>query len=365
MRSNNDLPGSPTPDRASGVEGVDLLKMVAALLDARRTIIAWTLIAGMATAALVLLMPKKYTTTLSFTPVGMMSATGALAGLAGQFGVTLPGTDPSASPDFYVSLVSTREMGEPIVTSRYVVQEDEGSREATFVELYDIDESTPGKTIAEAITFLNEEVLSVGTDPRTSIVTIRARTEWPELSFEICRRLLLQIEEFNHESRRTQAFAERTFLAERVDTAQAELRRAENALQSFLAKNRSFQNDPSLVFEHDRFQRDVGMRNSVYTMLMQSYEQARVAAVRNTPSLSIIEEAKLPLRYDPRRVALKAVLGAFFGCLLAVAWVVLRGATRELRNDDPARLTRVEEVWRDTVGDLQVLVGRRRGAPRR
>src|SRR5438876_484305 len=96
-----------------------------------------------------------------------------------------------------------------------------------------------------------------------------------------------------------QASQERRFLGERLDTARAELRRAEGALEKFLQRNRSYPNSPTLLFEHDRLQREAGLRQDVYSMLTQAYEQARMQAVRNTPSISLIDHPVPALRYDP------------------------------------------------------------------
>jgi len=94
------------------------------------------------------------------------------------------------------------------------------------------------------------------------------------------------------DTRQSQAAAERGFTEERMAEAQEELRAAENELQRFLQNNRQFQNSPELVFQHDRLQRRVAMRQQVYTSLVQSYEQARIDEVPNTPVITVVEYAE-------------------------------------------------------------------------
>ena len=64
---------------------------------------------------------------------------------------------------------------------------------------------------------------------------------------------------------------------------------AERAREDFLRQNRGFGNSPELMSEHDRLQRQVAMRQEVYTSLLRSQEQARIDAVRDTPLLAFID----------------------------------------------------------------------------
>jgi uncharacterized protein involved in exopolysaccharide biosynthesis len=193
-------------------------------------------------------------------------------------------------------------------------------------------------------------VLDIAFDRQTSIVRVEIRTDWPELSHAMSIRLLELLNQFNLASRQTTSGALRDFLLQRLDTAHAELTAAEEREQAFLVRNRSYQNDPTLVFEHDRLRRDVTLRQEVYTTLVQAFEQARLTAVRNTPTVALVERPALPLRHDPRNVAAKGVaaglVGVFIALVIALAWEAiveesqnrpdafaeLRGRFRWLRN---------------------------------
>jgi uncharacterized protein involved in exopolysaccharide biosynthesis len=54
-------------------------------------------------------------------------------------------------------------------------------------------------------------------------------------------------------------------------------------MQAFLQANRQWANSPDLTFQHDRLERDIALRQQVYTTLVQSFEQARISEVRDTP----------------------------------------------------------------------------------
>jgi uncharacterized protein involved in exopolysaccharide biosynthesis len=280
--------------------------------------------AALLTAIVVLALPKTYTTVVSFTPVSSAGSLGAMAGLAGQFGVNLPTSDPAASPDFYAALLQTREVLQPIVQQPYRLSEDSAPR--TFIQIYDIRDGDSARTLGEAMRVLQRDILTIGFDRQTGIVSLRIRTRWPELSYQIGEHTVSLLNGFNLQSRQTQAGAERVFLAERLDTVRAELRLAENRLQDFLQRNRSYTNDPILSFEHDRLQRDVALRQEVYSTLTQSFEQARLSSVRNTPSISIVESPKLALRFDRRHTLSKMVAASAVGLVIAFAWVFASAA---------------------------------------
>lgn len=339
-------------ERGSQPTPASLLGLVAILLRRRRTILFVPLALTAIAVAIAFAIPKKFTTTVSFVPVRSSLPTGALAGLAGQLGVSLTGSDPSASPDFYSDLLQTRDILERVVTNEYIVSA-ENSRPQTFVEYYDITSSDSGKRLDKAIRFLDEEVLSIGFNRQTSIVTLKVRTTSPELSFQIAEFVMSLVDEFNLSSRRSQGSADQRFLEVRLDTARAELRRAENSLQSFLVRNRSYQNDPSLTFEYQRLQRDVGLRQDVYGVLTQSYEQARLTAVRTTPSIAFVQPPRVPLRHDSRRI-LVITLGVFCaGFGLSIFYVLASNAIDEAKSTDPGNWAVVTALWREMVARVR------------
>jgi hypothetical protein len=316
------------------------------------------LLCALLTVTGTVLWPKRYTTRLSFTPAGTTLPEGSLASLAGQFGVSL-GLDPGASPDFYAALVKTREILQPLVERSYRVVQRGDTVTASFITLYGISERDSGRTVAAAIEEILDEVMTVSTNRRTSVVQVDVQTKWPELSLQIAQALVLAIDDFNFRSRQRQGGAERSFLEQRLDTARTELREAQNSLEQFYATNRSYENDPALRFVHERLQRDVSLRSDVFGMLTQSYEQARVAAVRNTPSVAPVEDPKVALRPDRRHLVTKSIGGAFVGTILAILWVVWSEVAARTRVDTPARYAELSRRWKEALNEARLLFLRR------
>jgi len=340
-----------------------LLQIAVLVLQHRRALALVPLICSLTTIGVALVLPKKYTTTVSFAPVASTMAAG-IGGLASQLGVSLPSIDASQSPDFYAELLATPDILREVALTQYNVAVGVDTLRGTLVDLYDIHEGDPGRTLAEAIRTLNTKILDVSFNRQTSIVSVDIKTKWRDLSYQVAGRLLELVNEFNLNRLQLQAGQERRFLGERVDTARAELRRAEAVLQGFLERNRSYPNSPALVFEHDRLQREAVMRQEVYSMLTQGYEQARMQAVRNTPSISLIQHPAPALRYDRRHIALKS-LGGLLGGFLLTFLVLLGGeAAREQRARAPQGFDRLSSLWastRNEIGRLVPPLRRRRG----
>lgn len=346
---------------AAGKGDNTFLQLAAMLLRARRFVLAMTLAVGALAVAITVIPPRKYTTTVSFSPVATndISASG-LGGLAGQLGLSLPGQDPSQTPEFYATLVQTPDILVQLAQRRYQFVHGGKRYDGSFIQLYKIDLGDSSTTLADALRQLRSDVITITYDRQTSIVAIDVRTRWKELSYQMASALVDLVNEFNLNRRRIQAEQERRFLAQRLDTARSELHDAENELQGFLVRNRGYQTDPTLIFEHDRLQREVGLRQDVYTMLTQGLEQARMRAVRNTASISLVQEPREALQPDARHTVAKLALGLVAGFALAVLWLIFRELDARGRSGASPEYESFAREWRASVDDVMRFVPFRR-----
>ena len=113
-----------------------------------------------------------------------------------------------------------------------------------------------------------------------------------------------------------------------------------------------------LSFQHDGLLREVGLRQSVLTTLVQSYEQARIAEVRDTPVITVLQSPFFPAQNDPRRRVFLTLLGAIFGGMTGIILAFLSESFRRPRNGDPARAD-FDESWKAAVRSIPILGGRR------
>lgn len=328
---------------------ISLWEVLAVLLRRRGTIVLTTIVTVAGAVAFTLLQADTYTTQASFRPQGSDASASELMALASQFGVRVPGVgNEEVSPAFYADLLASREILHRVASRDFVV---DGVGTASLADLFEIEEDTEALRLEEAIEALRDDVVSIQTGRETGIVTVEVETEWPDLSQEIAQRLLDEIARFNLHTRQSQAAAERVFIQERVDSAREALLTAESAMQAFLQANRQWQNSPDLTFQHDRLERDISLRQQVYTTLVQSFEQARISEVRDTPVITVLQAPFFPPGPDDERLLLVIALGVVLGGMAGVVLAFVVEAMKRPAPGDPARED-FRQTWEGLVRSL-------------
>src|SRR5205814_3738216 len=280
-----------------------------------------TLVGFAGGVAIALLLTPQYTSSASFIAQGASASAipGALQSLAASVGI---GTAKDFSPQFYADLLTSRPVLTAALDRQYPSPSASGPRSYLQIEGFSSQPDALGREAA--LTHLQRHV-SAHADVRTNIIAVTATARNPQLSHDLLVALLDGLDSVNIGFRREQSRELRQFFEGRVSDVQAELSSAENALRTFLERNRIIQGSPQLVFDQGRLQRVVDLKLAVYTTVVQEYEQAKLQEARNVPVLTVLTPPSVPVKKSgpPRRfiVALATLVG-----LLAVPTV---GAARE------------------------------------
>ncbi len=309
------------------------LWLLAVMLRERTTILAVTGIGAVIALVVALLRAPTYTTTFSFLPQATQDASRAgLINLAGQFGLPLGAvTGPSQSPQFYADLLRTRALLAPIAADSFPVS-DSGAPRVKLPQFLGVSGSNEALVLENTMRLLRQKVIgsSVAT-PGSGVVTVTVRTRSPSVSFGVADRLRLGLNQFNLQTRQSQAGAERRFIEGRLADARDSLRTAEDALQRFLQSNRQIENYSQLSFVRDRLQRDLNLKQQLVNGLAQQYEDARIREVRDTPVITVIEQPSVAARSDRGERLMILVTGTtlalFMAVLLSLARAVLGGGS--------------------------------------
>ena len=215
----------------------------------------------------------------------------------------------------------------------------------TLVDLFDIEGPTEESRLDAATRNLSARV-SVRSDLRAGVVVLGTAAPWPELAVQINRTLLELLNDFNLETRQSQAGAERRFVEERLAETQQAYERAEDDLLHFHQTNRRFLDSPDLVLESERLQRRLAHQQQLYTTLQQLYERARIDEVRNTPVITVIDTPEVNVGRAGGLV-LYALLGFFLGGMIAVGIAFVSEHLGRQRASHPNDYVEFETLRRD------------------
>jgi uncharacterized protein involved in exopolysaccharide biosynthesis len=298
-------------------EAISLLAAGTALLRQRRLIIALSVFGAVAGLAAALLSSRVYSASATFIPEEPDNKmTSGLSLAAGQFGIKLPSGGGGWGPPVYAELLKSRALLQPIAGDTLTVSEL-GTRRS-LMDLLRVKPSAGSLRLERSVRALRKKV-TVQEDKKLGAVKLTVTTKWPSVSFAVATRLVEGVNQFNLESRKTQAGAERRFVEGQALDAERALREAEERLQQFHKRNRGgVFGSPDLALEKDRLERELTLRQQSYTSLTQSREEAKISEVRNTPVITILEQPQLPVLAEPRHSVTKALLGGIAGAIIGV-----------------------------------------------
>lgn len=289
----------------------------------RRVLLALPMGLAAVVFAVSLLKAPTFTAEASFIPELGDGGSSALSSLANRFGVMAPGTDPRQSADFYAYLLRSDAVLREVVTDSFELKSENGStRRRTLVDFFEAEGETQRLRVVEAMRELRgATAISVGSPPGG--VRIAVTTADALLSFQVVEAFLARLQALNTSSRQGRARQEREFLEERLDSTRAELHTAQQQLQDFLSRNRSYSEFSEARFQHGRLERNVALHQAHVASLQEALEQAHVQEIRNTPLIDIVEPPVVPARRDSRRIVMKTFVAGLVGAMIALLFIAV------------------------------------------
>jgi uncharacterized protein involved in exopolysaccharide biosynthesis len=313
------MQGTESSDRQRGraveAEQVGVLQLVNVLLKRWKLVFGLPMAAAIITAGISLLLTEKFTAIVTFVPEAEesgMSLPGGLAGVAAQFGVSIP-SGGANSPSFYADVLKSRTLRDQLLLADFADPRAPGSTDnVMLLDLLEVEGENEANRLEVGRAEL-KEITSVSIDNETNIVSVGVETPYPSLSADVANHYIELLNLFNLEARRSNAQERRDFVEERVAAAERELWEAEEEQKEFLQRNRQYAGSPELQFQYDRLNRQVVIKQEVVSSLRRQYEDARIQEVNDTPVITVIDRAVPPVeKSSPQRRA--AVVLAFLLC---------------------------------------------------
>lgn len=313
--------GTP-PGSSASPDEFDLSAVVGPLIARWRILGGLALLSGALGYGASFLLAPQFTATATFVPEtpGTRLSSG-IANLASQFGLGI-GSDGSHSPRFYAEVLTSREILDSLLMSRYAASTVPDAGNGTLLSTL----GTGGTDFADSLERARRELrkrVSTRVDNQTNIVSVNVELHDPATAAAVGNDLIHLLNDFNTKTRQFQARERRRFIEGRVGEAEAELRQLEDELRGFYERNRSWQHAPHLVVEESRLQRQLAVRQEVVTTLRREYETARIEEVNDTPVITVIDHAAPPKRRSSPRRSVVALLGAVLGALAGGAVVTV------------------------------------------
>jgi uncharacterized protein involved in exopolysaccharide biosynthesis len=341
--------GPSAQRRPRAAEETSLLGFANVVLRHRRLIGGCALLATLVFVASALMESRSYSTRVLFTARGAKS--GLLAGIAAQYGLSIVGSDPSQSIELYEDLLTSRELLREVGRQQYQIHVGKQVKRGRLSELYGIHAGNRGVEADLAVDELRSHVYT-NASHRTGMVTYFVSAPNPELAQQIAANMLTQLDLYNSRTRRSQATAERSFIEKQLDESRLALAAAEDQLRQFRDVNREYTSSAKLSLENERFDRQIAMRQQLYTALSQAYEQARIEEVRDIPAISIVEPPELPNAPDTAYGMRNILLGAIAGVLIGIVLAFVRERFHETRASGSQTFSEFADLKRAALGDL-------------
>ncbi len=286
---------------------------------------------SVATTLLVcLLIPNRYTSTATLLPTANNDQISELkdlaAGSLGDLGLGAlkqPGDQSSA---LYPQILSGRIISENILSRTYRFDDNGETKSLTLAEYVD------QPNIDLALQALGE-LVGVGVDRRTGVVSLSVTTEYPGFSAAIVHAYLEELNDYNINKRQSQAKSNERFMAARLAQIKKELATAEDSLLAFKEQNRNFStsSDPELQLQLGRLERNVLIESEQATMMTRQHELAQIDAVKDVPVVNVLDSGSVPIMksWPHRSVYLfTALLVSLLAGFVISLWLDVSGKRR-------------------------------------
>jgi uncharacterized protein involved in exopolysaccharide biosynthesis len=283
-----------------------------------RTILASAVVVAVLVCGVTLLRPRKWSASGSFVPSA--GSASALSGLAGQFGITLPGDAGGLSPEFYADFLASSQVLKWVISADTAWGATPISVQEEVARTLEVSVEEPYRRQWKVAGLLRQR-LNVRSDPLSGLVQFRVSIEDPVVAQRLAERFLQAVELFNAESRRKVAELEAAFSDARLSEAKARMDQADQRLSDFLARNRVVPPSGALALQQADLTREAGFAQSTYAALFQMTEQARLESQRSKVLIIRVESPSLPGIPDRRYLALRGVGSLLVGILLGILWV--------------------------------------------
>lgn len=338
---------------------IDLIELWNAIWSKRKQIIKWALIGAIVGLVVGFSLPAEYKTKAKLLPEeNESSKLSNMSGLAALAGFDLSGLSAGSGgisvkiyPDIIKSTPFLIEMSQiPVTTGKgesfflyEYIQQDIRSPWWSYVlrspfmlmgwvrslgkekTEESFDQINPYQLTRSQSSLLSEieKRIEIGTDKKTELLTVAAEMQDPFVSATVCDSLTVKLEEYVARYRTEKAKRNLEFIKElHVDTREHYYEAQRNyAAYVDVTQNTVLQ---SVRIEQERLSNEQSRALSLYNQMSQQLEAAKIKVQEDTPILTLIEPASIPLDKTGYGKSALLILFAFIFTLGAVGVITIK-----------------------------------------
>jgi uncharacterized protein involved in exopolysaccharide biosynthesis len=348
--------------KSSHAEEIDLLELIGQVWQNRRKILMYALWGALVGLIVAISIPSEYTSTVKMAPEqsARSSNMGNLGGLAAMAGFNIGNlnTADGISVDIYPDVISStpfiaemsaipvgsRKIDPPIrlydyckdnlrspwwgAVSRFPMKivgalpgrgkdRPAGEGEETAI---DPSRLTPEQT---GVFLAIRKRIGIAIDKKTGIVQASVTLQDPQVAAAVADSLVSKLQRYMIDYRTDKAKRDYAFMQQLYEEAQADYHEKQQRYARFVDANQHLTRE-SVKVEQSRLDNEQQLAYGVYSNLASQREIARIKVQEQTPSLTVIEPAGVPVvKSNTSRLTILIAM-TILGGLVAVAVILFR-----------------------------------------
>ena len=298
--------------------------------------------------------PKYASEATIYLPAAPATQGGGLAGLANQFGVSLPTSsqDDLSNPSLFPELLKSRTFAEKVLDKEFYSNKYGKKLSLLAILTHGNNPPPSGKDtlVTRALgSFKSMFKYSKGRESKFS--KIRVESLDPIFSRDLVKEVLIELEKLNRFYKDKSVREKVSFIEKRIISATVELENSEQELKEFNEKNRQV-SSPSLALELGRLQRDVEVSQGVYLTLKQELELAKIEQVQKSSIVQIVDPPQIPLKDFNINLISNILLAGFMGIMLGIIIAFIRSFFKTEDIDDRKKFRRIKNFIKKKLKDF-------------
>lgn len=339
-------------------EVIDLREVFKKIWKRKKLFIWVWIITAIVSAALILPVPRTYTTDLTLAPeMGGDMAGGGLASLASTFGINMSNmeTNDAFYPELYPDVIATNTFivdlfDVPVVsldgeinTDYYTYLKDYQKETAYMVpvkwikkQIFSIFKKEDNRPVAatedgkkdprmlseedNSIAEIIRSHISCSVDKKTMVISIAVEDQDAKICADIADSVRVRLQNFITDYRTNKARGDLEHYRQLRDSAYIEY---QDAMAAYSNYSDSHQNTILQYYlsQRDELENAVQMKLQTYTAMSTQFEAAKAKVQERTPAFTILKAATVPFKptYPKRVIFVGAML--IISTMIVVAWI--------------------------------------------